>query len=92
MGACQSEEPLNYKEEELVEYLADLSLLESLLDYYPRSVQDSVESTLKTNIIRRRKLDSVQVTQDVKRITSDPDMTEYYFNQVKERLDSLRSM
>lgn len=92
MGACQSEEPLNYNEEELVDYLADLSLMEALLEYYPRSAQDSIESTLKINIIKRRDLDSLRVNQDVKRITSDPELTVYYFNLVKEKLDSMRSI
>ena len=92
LGSCQSEEPLNYKKNELVNYLTDLSLMDAVLDYYPLAAKDSISNILKSNIIRRRELDSMKLSEDVQRITSDPELSEFYFERVKENLDSLRSL
>jgi hypothetical protein len=91
-ASCQREEALHYPDQDLVAYLTDLSVMDALLDYYPPSAQDSIQNALKSNIIQRRGLDSNLVSKDVRLITSDPELTVYFFNQVKERLDSLRSL
>lgn len=83
---------MNYKKNELVNYLTDLSLMDAVLDYYPLAAKDSISNILKSNIIRRRELDSMKLSEDVQRITSDPELSEFYFERVKENLDSLRSL
>lgn len=66
--------------------------MDAVLDYYPLTAKDSISSILKSNIIERREMDSVKLSEDVQRITSDPELSEFYFERVRENLDSLRSL